>query len=127
MGCSLRRGRGIRHFELLRATQVGGSPPPLVVFLKTVLFGRSPPGRALQIRKGKIMDEKRVAEQEMEGIIEGGLEKYKRVLMLILEMRMENLYGGHRDCLKWVRGNDEDAIKIWDEAVEQCIKIVKEK
>ena len=73
------------------------------------------------------MKEERLAGQDTLGIIEGGLEKYKRALKLILEMRMEQLYGGHKDCMKQVRKEAyDDALEIWNEAVEQCLKIVKE-
>ncbi len=72
-----------------------------------------------------IKTEVRNSEMEISGIIEGGLEKYREALKSILELNMENLYGGGKDDPKCNEENEQAIIEIWDNAVESCINIVK--
>jgi hypothetical protein len=73
-----------------------------------------------------IETEERRAGEDVSSIIEGGLIKYKEALKVILQMAMEELYGGGKDEPKCNEDNEQAIIKIWDKAVESCIKIVKD-
>ena len=70
--------------------------------------------------------EVRNADMEMTGIIEGGLATYKEALKAILQNDMEDLYGGGRNEPKCTEENEDAVLEIWNNAVEACIKKVKE-
>ena len=70
--------------------------------------------------------EEQIASDKTSSIIESGLIKYRNALKLILQMKMEELYGGGKDDPKCNEENEQAIIEIWDKAVESCIKIVKD-
>jgi hypothetical protein len=76
--------------------------------------------------KMSIKTEVRQAENNMLGYLEGGIEAYKKDLQYIMLCALENLYGGGKDHPECNEENHDAIIKVWDCAVENCIKKVME-
>ena len=73
-----------------------------------------------------IKAEVRQADSNVLGCVEGGIEKYKKDLRYIMLCELENLYGGGKDHPECNEENYDAIIKVWDCAVENCIKKVME-
>ena len=72
------------------------------------------------------MNETIRAFQDASNKCDGAIQEFKNDLKSILQLRMEELYGGGHDSPKCNEDNEEAIIEIWDNAVTSCIKIVKE-